>query len=162
MSQVNEKIKKELLEGHFYYEFIQLFICMVKVRELNPDESKISVPNYIAVAFSTHARNLWEFFYASDSHPQKRPRVNHYIKDWNIVANSQISKYYGVLNKQLSHLDYGRTETKEPPPVAFIYGAYRHFRLLVKEFLDKLPKEIPISNLDKLREIIKDDMSNYP
>lgn len=162
MSQANEETKKALLESHFYYEFIQLLHCMVKVRELNPEESKISVPNYVAVAFSTHARNFWEFFYASDSHPQKWARVNHYIEDWDIVPNLQINKYYGVLNKQISHLDYGRTETEEPPPVAFIHEAYRHFRLLIKEFLDKLSKDILSPDLERLREIIKDDLSNYP
>ena len=61
---VDEKTKKAQVGG-LHYEFIQLFYCMIKVRELNPDESKILVPNYLAVAFSTHARNLWEFFLSS-------------------------------------------------------------------------------------------------
>jgi hypothetical protein len=148
--------------GGFYYECTQLFNCMFVVRELNSDESKILVPNYLAVAFSTHARNLWEFFYASDTRPKKYPRVKHYISDWSIVPNPLVKKYYGILNKQLSHLDYRKAETKEPPPVAFIYGAYKHFRSLINEFLDKLPRDMLSSDLEELRGIIKKDMSHYP
>jgi len=117
---INEETKKAFLSDQLYYEFIQLFYCIVEVRKLNPDESKISVPNHLAVAFSTHARNLWEFFYAPDKHPNKSPRINHFITNWDVTPNIPVNKYYGVLNKQLSHLDYGRSKTKEPPPVAFI------------------------------------------
>jgi len=158
---VDEKTKKAQVGG-LHYEFIQLFYCMIKVRELNPDESKILVPNYLAVAFSTHARNLWEFFYASDKEPKKYPRVKHYIPNWDITSNLPIRKYYGVLNKQLSHLDYGRSETKEPPPVAFIYEAYKHFRLLINKFLDKVPKEMLNPNFQELKEIVKQDITHYP
>jgi len=157
---VTEKQRKHI--GGFYYECMQLFYCMVVVRELNPDESKISMPNYLAVAFSTHARNLWEFFYGSDREPEKYPRVRHYVSDWSIVSNIEVKKYNGILNRQLSHLDYKRGETNEPPPVAFIYPAYRHFRTLIIEFLDKLPQEILSPNMKELRDLMKEDLSRYP
>ena len=158
----SEDIKKRLLEGNFSYEALQLFYCMLEVRKTNPDESKISIPNYIAVAFSTHARNLWEFFYAPNKYPSKNPRANHYIKNWNIPPSPEIKRWKGMIDKKLSHLDYDRGRTKGLPPVAYIYSAYRHFRTLIVMFLEKLPERFFGPNLRKLKGVMIIDSSANP
>jgi hypothetical protein len=150
--KVDEDTKKKFLEGHFFYEVTQMIICMQKVLEKNPDKSKISIENYIAVAFSTHARNLWEFFYDKNDKNGHKPRVWHYIPNWDINASPEISKWYGIINKGLSHLDYRRVNNVDPPAVAFIYPAYEHFTKLITIFLNNLSKDYIGPNLTKLLE----------
>ncbi len=158
MSLPSIETKKAFLEGHFYDEYINFFNCAIQAKKINPDPTKIIVPTYLATAFSTHARNFWEFFHGDDSRPHAWPRVNHYIKkeDWNEAPNSQVEKYYGILSKHVSHFDYGRTKkTKDSPPVAFIYAAYGYFRMLVQKFLEKLPSEYLGENSLKLRSSLQ-------
>ena len=160
--KIDKNTKKKFLEGHFFYEVDNMMECICEVRKENPDESKILIKNYIAVAFFTHVRNLWEFFYSPDNKPKKSPRVNHYIPNWDIKASSEISERYGKINKHISHLDYDRVNDTGLHPLAYIYDIYNHFRKLIKNFWEKLQQEyLKGSNLKKLKEKIEADIINH-
>ena len=160
-TQIDEKeIRKRLLEGHFYYEVINMRECISEVFRKNPDRSKVFIENYFAVAFFTHARNLWEFFYAKDSNPKKFPRVNHYILEWDITPSVEISKWYGMINKYLSHLTYGRINDNGFPPIDYIYVTYEHFRELILEFLEKVSGDYKGPNLTSLLINMKNEVKS--
>ncbi len=147
----SDEIKTSLINGHFYYEFKMIRGCIRITKDLNPNSSYIQVPDFIAVAFFTHIRNLWEFFYGVNKNPSKEPRAIHYLPNWNLKPSKDSRELYGRINDYLSHLSYERVTGTGPQLLSFFFVSYVHIKGLTKEFLENLPEKYFDKNLEELK-----------
>lgn len=101
--------RERLIERHVPYEIIMLRACFDL---LQVPQTDVLFGNALIEAFCVHARNLIDFFSSTDPVSGSVPAARHFTDDFYRPFSSAKPKgeLYGRLNKQIAHLDYGRTD----------------------------------------------------
>ncbi|MEK6847576.1 MAG: hypothetical protein AABX50_00435 [Nanoarchaeota archaeon] len=158
---IKRKIKKigdEFLDVHFYYEVMHLRECYFIIKSGNLGNKIESTPNLLIVAFSTHARNLIEFF-----NYKKKTKITaiKYVKTLTKekVKNlfPKIDEYNDILCQNHSHLHYRTLDNKGISPFEITFPTYINLRKILIKFLKGLPKKYKSENMNKLLEYLEQE-----
>ena len=148
------------LQRDFYYEITRMSEVI--------NNPVLLIMDCGRVAFLTHLRNLWEFFYGNIK-KNNNQRIAHagnfrQIKKWKKrkasedMGDKNIGKWYDKLCVYLSHLSYRRVEEEHNFPISM--DLYQHFRNLIVDFLEDLPKKYKTDELEGLKEGLKNSTIN--
>ncbi len=130
---VTDETRKALL-NHLFYEIKMIAeakrIVLACKLQLGSDP-----PNMCVVAYLTHLRNLYEFFYGSKNN--SNPRAAHYIL-WEKTPPVELEEIKIKMNLYLSHLSYHRVG-KDFKSWDMVW--VDHFEELFMEFMENIPKK---------------------
>ncbi len=121
-----------------------------------PNSDLINTENFVLVAFLTHIRNLYYFFYEGGNSDWMSAR--HYLPKWRekIILPKDIKEYNIRIQHYLSHLSYRRADPDfkykwKPLEVGLLY---LHFRDLIIRF----SKEVDEKYLTKRLKVLLRDI----
>ena len=126
---------------HFFYEVMNLRKCYFTIRANNPGNQIEFTENYLVVAFSTHSRNLIEFFHDKKAKIKATDYVNTLTIEEVEKEFPEIQEYYDILCQNHSHLHYRIIENKGISPVQIVFPLYKKLKVILIKFLKELPKE---------------------
>jgi len=152
--KIDDNLKKALLNDHFEYEFRRMReIFLYMLNEGIRNKNQIITENFVLVAFLTHIRNLYEFFYKPGNIDWAS--AEHYISEWKSKRKlpENIKNYNIRINHFLSHLSYRRVDTEFKPYEIDIL--YKHFEEILKYFFSLLPEKYKTPKIIKLLEDLK-------
>jgi hypothetical protein len=109
------------------------------IRANNPGDHIESTENYLVVAFSTHARNLIEFFHDKKAKIKVTDYVNTFTIEEVEKEFPEIQEYYDILCQNHSHLHYRILENKGISPVQIVFPLYKKLKIILIKFLKELP-----------------------
>jgi len=162
MKKITKKDKRLFLESHFSHEvelMVQSFLLYV-----HPQLFRSEV---VMEAFLIHVRNFYEFFYINEG--KNNAHAVDYIPKWKVKKKLiGLKRWNTQINNYLLHLSYERNLQESKPYTEYkIDVLYNHFREVILDFWEELPKYYKKPYLTKLINNLKEvrwksDKNSYP
>ncbi|MBU4266496.1 MAG: hypothetical protein KKE96_04640 [Candidatus Altiarchaeota archaeon] len=165
--------KRELLNEHFFYEFMMMrgiLICYNSLKNIALTYSKnlvFPLGNNICVEETLlHARNLLEFFYYDDI-SQDKASASEFMKKgvgWDRIRPDK-TKLAGInivqkrVDCELAHLTYRRIAGTPPEKSFNFMQIYKDFKEVVDIFLANIDPKYSDKNIEKLKGILHKENS---
>jgi hypothetical protein len=101
----------EMFERHLPYEIDMLRVTYLMLSTPGaPLWFTPNVLNALIESFCVHARNLIEFYIATNSLTDETVAAQHFTKDYKAFPNKLPRRIIGKLNSQITHLSYNRED----------------------------------------------------
>ncbi|MEK6932175.1 MAG: hypothetical protein AABW56_00060 [Nanoarchaeota archaeon] len=156
---LNQKDKLDMIREHFYYEVFMLIGIRNYLVDYFTGRNQLFVihQNIIINSILLHSRNLLEFFYYPKDKNNNYARAKDFVSNWDKVVIKKIASLI-ELEKRTSneclHLTYNRIAGVEHRKWDLI-STSNDLLILVKLFLDNLPKEYFDGRLTQLHNNLK-------